>query len=111
MNEEIQYPHAPALEAVFELTFEREKLFSPSDFDTFFYAIRNDFPEKRQFITQALNFKIGPKSDTSQIQSTHRIGYRFFSHDQKDVIHLSDGTFAYSRLKPYLGWPHAFGSF
>jgi len=102
------YNNAPIVEAVLEATFART---NPVEIDTLAGVVQDNirFPKRLELMTASGKMTVGPAVSASA--TTQRIGYQFFSLDNKFVVHCRTDGLAVSRLAPYLTWEEVFDEF
>ncbi len=106
------YINAPIIESVFEARFNQQHIFKDEMLSSFHRSIKDQYPKDQKVISTAFNIKLHPKeANKTKLTSTELKNLRYFSSDDKDVLHVTPESFAYSRLKPYISWDDAFPKF
>lgn len=102
------YDNAPIVEAVLEATITKKTLVS---IDNLAEVVSDKvrFPNRLELMTASGQMIVGPTVSASA--TTQRIGYQFFSADNKYVIQSKLDGLAVSRLAPYTKWEDVFGEF
>lgn len=98
----------PINEAVIEVLAQIPNDVKVKDFENFHEKIKSEYPERKpistwQGIIQFDQKLVTPQPTTSVIDLK---GMIYYSKDQRQAIQFRLDGFAFSRLRPYLGWDH-----
>ena len=98
----------PVVTAIFQLKFDVGTV-KVDDYLKFDNAIKRDFTKRNENFESSLS--LGPatkiplgQAQVSGVTNTRRIGYVYFTTDQKEKLSLSEGDITYTTEKPYEGW-------
>ena len=99
---------APVVTAIFQLKFDNGSV-KVEDYLKQDSVLKRDFPQRSENIESSLS--LGPatkiplgKAQVSGVTNTRRIGYVYFTTDQKEKLSLSETDITYTTEKPYEGW-------
>ena len=98
----------PVVTAIFQLKFDNGSV-SVEDYLKHDNVLKRKFPQHSENIESCLS--LGPatkiplgKAQVSGVTNTRRIGYVYFTTDQKEKLSLSENDITYTTEKPYEGW-------
>lgn len=98
----------PVVVAIFQLKFNMNNV-KLEDFSKFESMLRHDLTERSEnfqasfSIPNTTNIPLG-KSQVMGETNARRIGYEFFSKEQKRKLSIEEGTITYIEETPYEGW-------
>jgi len=98
----------PVVTAIFQILFEDDKL-KLEDFLSCDTRLRRDLPNKSENLESSLSLSPATriplgKAKVSGEANTRRVGYVYFTTDQKDKLSLSEHDITYTTESDYLGW-------
>lgn len=98
----------PVVTAIFQFKFESD-FFRLEDFLQFDKTLRRDFPNRNENIESSISIPPSTriplgKAQVSGVTDTKRVGYVYFTNDQKEKLALTSTDITYSTERPYEGW-------
>ena len=98
----------PVVTAIFQIKFDREAV-RVEDFLKCDGALKRLFPRRNENIESSLSFSPSTKiplgkAHVSGVTDTRRVGYVYFTTDQKEKLTLSETDITYTTENSYEGW-------
>ena len=93
----------PVVTAIFQFKFESDSI-RPEDFFQFDQILRRDFPNRNENIESSISLPPSTripfgKAQVSGISDTKRVGYVYFTNDQKEKLALTATDITYTTEK------------
>lgn len=98
----------PVVTAIFQLKFDRGAV-KVEDFLKCDSSLKRIFPKRNENIESSLSISPSTriplgKAQVSGVTDTRRVGYVYFTTDQKEKLALSESDITYTTEKSYEGW-------
>ena len=98
----------PVVTAIFQLKFDTGSV-KLDDFLKYDQILRRDFPGRNDNIESSLQLPPSTritlgKGQISGVAETRRVGYIYFTTDQKEKLSLTENEITYTTEKDYQGW-------
>lgn len=103
-----QLSKPPVVTAIFQLKFDTGSV-KLEDFLKYDQILRRDFPGRNDNIESSLQLPASTRltigrSQISGVTDTRRVGYMYFTTDQKEKLSLTENEITYTSEKSYEGW-------
>ena len=98
----------PVVTAIFQIKFDRDAI-KVEDFLRCDSVLKRIFPQRNENIESSLSISPSTKiplgkAHVSGVTNTRRVGYVYFTTDQKEKLALSETDITYTTEKNYEGW-------
>ena len=98
----------PVVTAIFQFKFDGEAI-KLEDYSKYDQILRRDFPNKNDTIESCLSLPSSTRiplgtAQVSGVTNTRRVGYIYFTNDQKEKLALTATDITYTTERPYEGW-------
>jgi uncharacterized protein (TIGR04255 family) len=100
----INFPNAPIIEAILDIYVKLSGETTIDNLEAFYENVKEDFPEKQQRISHALNVNLSIEGVKSSQSLGGPDGYLFRSVTQNKIVQARMDGFTFNKLKPYENW-------
>ncbi len=103
-----QLSNPPVVTAIFQLKFDTGSV-KLENFLKYDQMLRHDFPGRNDNIESSIQLPLSTrisigKSQISGVTNTRRVGYVYYTTDQKEKLSLTENDITYTSEKSYEGW-------